>query len=229
MDKSEIKITDLKRIFIGDAPVAYMLEVFGRTIIVYIFLLLIMRMLGKRMSGQLTIIDFAITIMLGAIVAPPMEMPERGILQGIMILFLILLLHRGLTWWGVKNHKVEEVTFGSMDILVKDGRMLPDMLDKTRISRAQLYSQLRQEKIFNLGEVDRVYLEACGIFSIYKSNEKRAGLSLFPGSDKDVHNYQHTVAADVCACKHCGATQKLTMKYTPCNNCGAEQWDKAVI
>ncbi|RFM34089.1 DUF421 domain-containing protein [Chitinophaga silvisoli] len=229
MDKSQIKLTDLKRIFIGDAPMVYMIEVFCRTVIIYAFLLMLMRWLGKRMSGQLTIIDLSITIMLGAIVAPPMEMPDRGIIQGIMILFLILFFHRGLSLWGVKNSKVEDITFGKMSILVKDGLMVTEELKKTRISRGQLYSLLRQKKIFNLGEVERVYLEACGIFSIFKMEKAKPGLSLLPQKDEQVHSYQQQVADDVYACKNCGATQQIIQADTTCANCGEKKWDKAVI
>jgi len=229
MDKATIKITDLKRIVFGEAPAEYMLEVFGRTIIIYFFLLLIIRLLGKRMSGQLTTIDLSITIMLGAIVAPPMQAPDRGILQGIFILFLVFLFHRGLSWWGVKNKKIEELAFGNMSILVKDGLLQLEEMSKTRVSRAQLYSLLRQKKIYNLGEVDRIYLEACGMFSIFKAAKPKAGLSLFPSADKGVHDYQHKVAENVYACQHCGATEEVKEKDTKCKNCGAQKWDSAVI
>ncbi|PWV56215.1 DUF421 domain-containing protein [Chitinophaga sp. S165] len=229
MDKTQIKLTDLERIFIGNAPVAFMLEVFFRTIIVYVALLLIMRLLGKRMSGQLTIVDFAITIMLGAIVAPPMELPDRGILQGIFILVLVLAYHRGLSWWEVKNAKVETATYGSMSILVKNGLLQTDELEKTRVSRAQLYSVLRQKKIYNLGVVERVYLEACGAFTVFKTKGSRPGLSLLPTRDKHVHGYRHDADEDEYACQHCGATEKLSTKDKACNNCGAVKWDRAVI
>jgi len=227
MDKYHMKLTDLQRIFIGDAPLAFMLEVLGRTIIIYIFLLFVMRLLGKRMSGQLTISDLAITIMLGAIVAPPMEMPDRGILLGIFILFLVLLYQRSLSWWGVKNNKVEKVLYGSLSMLVKDGLIQTDELEKTRISRAQLYSVLRQKKVFNLGEIERVYLEACGIFTVYKTKASKAGLSLYPVRDKHV---QRNTQKDLYACQHCGATQEFSDKqHQICNNCGASKWDSAVI
>jgi uncharacterized membrane protein YcaP (DUF421 family) len=229
MDKFQIKIADFKRIFIGNAPVEFMLEVLVRTIIIYFFLLIIMRLLGKRMSGQLTIADFAITIMLGAIVAPPMETPDRGVLQGIFILFLVLLYHRCLTWWGVKKSKVEAVMYGTLSILVKDGILQMEELKKTRISRAQLFSMLRQKKIYNMGEVQRVYLEACGIFTVIRAQQPKAGLSVLPRIDERILDDQHKVEEGIYACENCGATQKITDKDDKCNHCGSSKWNKAVL
>jgi len=72
--------------------------------VIYIFLLAVVAWLGKRMSGYVTIMELAIAIMLGAIVAPPMETPERGIVQGIVILFLVLWLHRTTASWAFAAH-----------------------------------------------------------------------------------------------------------------------------
>ena len=51
MNKEEIKLSDWQRILIGDAPVEFLLEVFIRTALIYLALLIIMRFLGKRMNG----------------------------------------------------------------------------------------------------------------------------------------------------------------------------------
>src|SRR5947199_10814271 len=110
MGKSAIQLKDIQRILLGNAPLEFLAEVLIRTIITYLSLLVIVKFLGKRMSGQLTITELAIAIMLGAIVAPPMETPERGILQGIMILVLVLAYHQGLALWVIRRPAVEKIT-----------------------------------------------------------------------------------------------------------------------
>src|SRR5579872_2254690 len=94
MDKSQIHLGDWHRLLFGNAPAGFMAETLFRAIIIYICLMVIVGWLGKRMSGQVTITELGIAIMLGAIVAPPMETPERGILYGVFILIVMLLLHR---------------------------------------------------------------------------------------------------------------------------------------
>jgi hypothetical protein len=119
MDKSAIHLGDWHRLLFGNAPAEFMVEVLIRTIVTYVCLLFIVKWLGKRMSGQVTITELALSIMLGAIVAPPMEAPERGILQGIMILFLILGCHLGLTWFTIRKPRLETITQGELGIFVR--------------------------------------------------------------------------------------------------------------
>src|SRR4051812_29897971 len=94
MESWEIKVGDWKRILFGDISAIFMLEVFLRTVIIYIILLVIVRWLGKRMGGQLTQTEMAIMLTLGAIVSAPMQMPDRGILEGVFVLFCTLAFQR---------------------------------------------------------------------------------------------------------------------------------------
>lgn len=97
MKKEEIQLTDWERILIGDNPWGFMLEVLGRTLIIYVCLIIVMRLLGKRMNAQLTITDLAVMLTLGAIASVPMQAFDKGILPGIVLLVSILLLHQGAT------------------------------------------------------------------------------------------------------------------------------------
>jgi len=67
MKKEDIHIWDWKRILIGSAPWEFLIETFFRTLVIYIFLLQAMRLMGKRMRGQLSILELCIIVMLGAI------------------------------------------------------------------------------------------------------------------------------------------------------------------
>ena len=80
MKKEEIHRGDWHRILIGTAPTEFLLEVLIRTIIIYLFLLVTLRLMGKRMGGQLTISELAVMLTLGAIVSVAMQIPEKGLL-----------------------------------------------------------------------------------------------------------------------------------------------------
>jgi uncharacterized membrane protein YcaP (DUF421 family) len=237
MDKSQIHLSDIHRILFGNAPAEFMIETFFRTVVIYVFLLIIVKWLGKRMAGQVTITELAISIMLGAIVAPPMETPERGVIQGIFILVMILFYHQWLALAGVKNPKVERILQGKLSIFVKDGIIQVDEIKRTGVSRAQLIAELRRKNIYNLGKVKRMYMEACGIFSIFEQ-ENRPGLSLLPVEDKDVHSIQKKPDRHQKACTSCGNTipapdgdlssQKLS-DGQPCMVCRNTHWDTAIL
>src|SRR5690554_2634268 len=151
----EIKLNDWYRIFIGEAPTEFLLEVFIRTVILYIVLLIILRLMGKRMTGQITISEMAVMITLGAIVSAPMQVPDKGIVQGIVILFCALAFQRGLNFWTVKSRKAEALVLGDVCLLVRDGRIDVDQLKKEKMSRQQLFAMLRNNNFFSLGQVER--------------------------------------------------------------------------
>jgi uncharacterized membrane protein YcaP (DUF421 family) len=228
MDKSDIQLSDWQRILLGTAPLEFLAETVVRTIVTYIFLLVVVKWLGKRMSGQLTITELAIAIMLGAIVAPPMETPERGIAQGALILFLVLLYHQWLALAAVKNRRIEKIALGTISIFVKDGILQLDEVRRTRIARAQLFAVLREEHIYNLGQVKRLYMEACGVFSIFQAEEAKPGLSLLPVEDDAIHAIQQKDDMQLKACTSCGNVVHAPDDHG-CTICGNKHWDTAVI
>lgn len=229
MKKEEIHFGDIKRWLFGQAPPEFMVEVFIRTILIYLCLLLVVRLMGKRMTGQITVTELSVMVTLGAIVSPVMQLPDRGILFGIVVLFAALLFQRGINWLGSKNEKVEKITQGSMSLLVQDGLLNLEELEKTRITKEQLYAMLRQKKIHNLGNVERAYMEACGILSVYEKDKYTPGLPIFPHTDTDILNIQHQLDSNVRACSNCGHVQHVMNNNSPCDVCTAKEWSKAYV
>ncbi|TDP00277.1 MULTISPECIES: hypothetical protein [unclassified Flavobacterium] len=97
MNKDDIKIDDWYRILFGEAPPEIIVEVAIRSIILYMALVFVVRLLGKRTNSILTITEKAVFITLGAIVAMPMHGPTHGIVIGVIVLLTILVLQRSLT------------------------------------------------------------------------------------------------------------------------------------
>src|SRR5438046_2471334 len=99
MDKDQIKLSDIQRILLGDAPGEFLLEVFLRTIVAYIIMLVIVKLLGKRMSRKLTATEMAVMLMFGAIISGMMQIPDRGVLEGAFVLLLVVGIQRLVTLW----------------------------------------------------------------------------------------------------------------------------------
>ena len=233
MKKDEIHIEDIQRILFGLAPPQFLIEVFLRTLLIYIILLYVVRWLGKRMSGQLTLMEMAVMLTIGAVVSVPMQIPDRGILQGVLLLICLASFQRGISLLGFKYGKIEDLTQGKASMLVKDGILQVDEMRKVRISHQQLYAELRQKQIFNLGAVDRVYMEACGLFSIFQSVNPKPGLPIYPPDDKEIVNAQDKAETDaketveLLACINCGYV-KPKNNDDPCRDCGHKDWINAV-
>jgi uncharacterized membrane protein YcaP (DUF421 family) len=226
MKKEDIHLGDMARIVFGEAPPIFLLEVFVRTLIVYVFLLYILRWLGKRMSGQLTIMELSVMLTLGAIVSASMQMPDHGILEGFLLLLCALGFQRGISYLGVRSAKFEELTQGKAGMLVRDGVLEVETLKEFRISRQQVFAQLRNQKIYNLGAVDRMYLEASGMYSVFKGDSSKPGLSVLPPDDPAIGSILKE-APGLMACRSCGFVQSAE-ELPACNKCGCEEWTPAI-
>lgn len=227
MKKEDICLWDLQRILIGEAPGSFLIEVFVRTVLIYAMLLIVVRLMGKRMSGKLTIAEMAVMLTLGAIVSPAMQIPNVGLFQGVFILVLALMFQRGLNWLEFRNSRLEELTHGKVVMLIKDGTLMLAEMNRAKMSRQQLFAVLRNEGIFNLGKVERVYLESFGMFSIYKFDQARPGLSVLPPNENlPASSSKHLMEM---ACTSCGHLQPELSQAAKCHVCEANSWVKATI
>ncbi len=223
----DIKLTDFHRIFIGKAPTEFLLEVLVRTILVYLVFFMVMRLLGKRMNGQLTVTEMVLILTLGAIISVPMQAVDKGLIQGMVVLICALIFQRTLSWFAFKNAGFAKLTQGSAKILIKDGVLQMGELRKNRVSQELIFSKLRSENIFNLGQVKRLYVEAAGLYSIYLQDDEKPGLSTLPDPDSNIISGQKK-AEGILACSICGTTLKNKEK-DKCPNCSEKRWTSAVI
>ena len=223
MKKEEIHLWDLKRVFLGQAPPEFLLEVFIRSLIIYLSVIIIARLLGKRMNGQLSILEKSVMVLMGAVLAVPMQVPERGILQGIILLLGILLLLRGINWVAFKNKKVERVIHGGTALLVKDGELQLDALEKAKVSKQQLFAVIRSKEIFQLGKIKRMYMEPYGLFSLYEAKQAKVGLSVLPPNDDDLKEKLNNSTQQVCC--NCGHVEPAADPHKICSNCKGTRTD----
>jgi uncharacterized membrane protein YcaP (DUF421 family) len=226
MKKEQIHLGDIKRILFGQQPPEYLIEVFVRALIIYLCAMVIMRFMGKRMNGMHSIIELSVMVMMGAIVAPAMQIPDRGITWGILVLFGTLLLLRGLNWLGFKNSGVEKAIQGRTITLISEGVLNRDELEKTKITNQQVFEELRSKNIYNLGRIKRLYMEGYGLFSVYEQ-EPKPGLPIYPQIDRTIIDSYEETADNGKACTFCGLVQMEAANS--CSNCGRSHWTKAII
>ncbi|WP_143960530.1 DUF421 domain-containing protein [Litoribacter populi] len=186
MEHVDVEMWDWHRIWIGDVPTLFLVEVLIRSIIIFAILLFTLRLMGKRMGGQLSLSEMAVMVTLGALVAVPMQIYDRGLLMGLTALIIAYLFQRGFNYLGVKYSWFEDLTQGKLSILVKDGQIVENELFKARISKNQLFAMLRNEQITHLSEVKRLYLEASGVISIYITESAAKENNILPMKDKKI-------------------------------------------
>jgi uncharacterized membrane protein YcaP (DUF421 family) len=221
---------DWHRLLVGNAPWAFLLEVAVRILFVYSVLVLIVRLLGKRLSGRVGNLEMAVMLALGAIVSLPFQDPTRGVLPGVVLLVLLLVFQRGLGALGVRYRAVEEATQGHGTLLVADGLLSLEEMRAASISAPQLFAVLRGKGLRHLGQARRVYLEAYGCFSVFRQEPARPGLSVAPAWDEALDEPLPR-AAEGAACGQCGsvrASPDPSSGSVACERCGARAWQPAL-
>ncbi|MBT1707954.1 DUF421 domain-containing protein [Fulvivirgaceae bacterium PWU5] len=226
MKKEEIYLEDIRRILIGNAPPEFLLEVLVRTLIIYAVVLIVMRLLGKRMSGQVTLVEMALLVMLGAIIGSPIQIPDRGILTALIILVSAMFFHRLMNKLAYRFPAFERLTQGSSSLLVKNGVLQLEQMRKERVSTQQLFALLRGHQIRQLGQVKRVYLEAGGIFSVFRATDAQPGLAVFPPEDTALFEQHKASAEGATVCQTCGHVPHDAR--TVCSVCGNNTFVHAI-
>ena len=227
MNNKALKIDDWGRIFLGDVPPEFILEVILRMAFIYIILVVSLRLMGRRMEAMLSRGEMVSLVTLGASVGVAIHTPERGILPSAMVILIILCMQMLQGYLTSRNSKMEKLLLDQISTMVIDGRLLVKEMKKSRITRERLFAALRLKGLKNLGMVERVYFEAKGVFSIimYADGQSRAGLCILPDSDKDFRA-EMDYDSNLHACRSCGdVVQSIQSK---CAKCGANEWEQAI-
>jgi uncharacterized membrane protein YcaP (DUF421 family) len=183
MKKEDILFGDWQRWLFGEAPPSFVGETALRAFCIFLFMVLIMRLMGRRMKGQMSVTELAVVLTLGAVIAGPMQIPTAGLLPSFVVLVALLFMHRFTNWLAYKSRRAELVQQGDTAVLLRDGLLDLPAMQRQGLSQEQLFGQLRNESVAQLGELRRVYFEANGRLSLYKMTEPQPGLSVLPRPD----------------------------------------------
>jgi uncharacterized membrane protein YcaP (DUF421 family) len=226
MDKADIHFGDWARMFVGDVPGVFYIELIVRTVFVYLLLVFAMRLLGKRMSAQASRNELAALVTLAAAIGIPLQDPARGLLPAIIIATIVVVTGSAIAKKAYYDPEFERFSQGDLDILVEDGKIMIDTLRKIRMSNNRMFASLREKGIRHLGEVKRLYMEAGGTFTLVKEEKPVAGLCIIPDWDTAFVQKQKK-SKDTLVCRSCG-NRKNEQMLTECNNCKNSEWVNAI-
>ena len=131
-----------------------MLITFFRAIILYIVVLIVMRLMGKREIGQLQPFELAISIMIADLATIPMTETGIPIFNGIIPILGLLLMHLIISIVNMKSLKAREIICGKPSILIYRGKINEKALKKERFTINELQERLRGKDIVNLGDIE---------------------------------------------------------------------------
>lgn len=150
-----------------------MLITFFRSIVLYIIVLIVMRLMGKREIGQLQPFELAISIMIADLATIPMTETGIPIFNGIIPILGLLLMHLIISMINLKSLRGREIICGKPSILIYRGKIDEKILKKERFTINELQEKLRSNNIVNLGDVEYAILETSGEVTVIQKPEKR--------------------------------------------------------
>ena len=150
-----------------------MIITFVRSIILYILVLLVMRLMGKREIGQLQPFELAISIMIADLASIPMTDIGIPIFNGIIPMLGLLTMHLIISVINLKSMKAREIICGKPSILIYRGKINEEILKKERFTINELEERLRAQNISNLGDVEYAILETSGQITVIEKPNKR--------------------------------------------------------
>lgn len=150
-----------------------MLITFFRSILIYIFVLIVMRLMGKREIGQLQPFELAISIMIADLASIPMTDSGIPISNGIISILGLLVMHLIISFINMKSIKAREIICGKPSILMYRGKINEKTLKKERFTINELQERLRGNNVINLGDVEYAILETNGEVTVIQKPEKR--------------------------------------------------------
>ena len=150
-----------------------MLVIFLRSIVLYIIVLIVMRLMGKREIGQLQPFELAISIMIADLASTPMA--DAGIPRsnGIIPILALLVMHLIISMFNMKSIRAREILCGKPSILIYRGRIDEKMLRKERFTINELEERLRGSNVVNIGDVEYAILETSGQITVIQKPEKK--------------------------------------------------------
>ncbi|MBQ7879716.1 MAG: DUF421 domain-containing protein [Clostridia bacterium] len=139
--------------------------IFIRTVIVFIALLVVMRLMGKRQIGEMQPYELVITLLISELACIPMGDPSIPLLYGLVAIFTVYLLHQIICVLDLNFNKAKAVISGVPSVLLNKNGIDDHELKKNNLDVSDLIESLRVEGYFALDAVEYALYESEGAFS----------------------------------------------------------------
>ena len=141
-------------------------ELVLRGAIVYCFLLVLLRITGKRQVGQLAPFDLVMLLILSNAVQNSMNAGDNSLLAGLILATTLIFLNHLVGYVSFRNAKVEVFIEGRPEVLISDGKVFHDVLIRHQISQLELETSLRNGGCERVDDVHLAVLENNGHVSV---------------------------------------------------------------
>lgn len=158
-------------------------ELVLRAVVVYLFLLTLLRLTGKRQVGQLSPFDLVLLLILSNAVQNSMNAGDNSLVGGLISATVLIGINFAVGYATYRNRKIEDIVEGRPQVLIHDGELFTDIMQNARLTRHELEAALRQHGCTHHEEVKLAVLEDNGAISVipFKDGEGPKKKTDIPG------------------------------------------------
>jgi uncharacterized membrane protein YcaP (DUF421 family) len=141
-------------------------ELIVRSILVYSFLLVLIRLTGKRQVGQLAPFDLILLLVLSNAVQNSMNGGDNSLIGGLVSAATLVILNGAIGFATYRSKRLEAIIEGRPQLLVHNGKLYDKVLRDAKLTRHELNAALRQAGCESVDEVHTAVLENNGSISV---------------------------------------------------------------
>ena len=173
-----------------------MFLMYFRAVFLYLLLVAVIRLMGKRQIGQMEAPEFVVTMLVANLAAIPMQDGGIPLFSGVVPILTVLGVELVLSALSLKSSKIRKLLCGKPVILIENGKILQDNLKKTRITLDELSGHLREKDVLDITAVQFAILETNGNLSVFPYPKEKPASARDAGIQARVQYMPITIVSD---------------------------------
>lgn len=141
-----------------------------RTLLLYLLILLIFRLMGKREIGELSILDLVVYIMIAEMASLAIENTKDPLINTLLPISILVIIQITLAILSLKSKKFRDIVDGKPTIIINNGKIDEKAMRSQRYNFDDLLLQLREKDVGDISDVEYAILEPSGTLSIFQKN-----------------------------------------------------------
>ena len=138
-----------------------------RTVVLYLVLILVIRLMGKRQLGQMEPSEMVVTMLVADLASIPMQDGAIPLLSGLIPILTVLGLELLLSSLSLRSIRLRKLLCGKPVILIENGRLIQENLRRTQVTLDELSGHLRLKDVLDFQSVQYAILETNGDLSVF--------------------------------------------------------------
>jgi len=158
----------LDKLFHFDIPT---ISLIIRVVVVYLSILILLRISGKRQIGQMGPTEFVAILLISNAVQNSMNGGDNSLIGGLLLAFVLIVMSTAISYLTYRSRFFSNLFEGTPTLVIHHGEFIQKHLDQERLSKHELRALLRKQGIHHLNEVKTAILESNGTLSITKTTD----------------------------------------------------------